>query len=124
MRILGNVLWLVFGGLFLSFLWAVSGVLCCCTIIAIPVGIQCFKFASFVIWPFGRDIAFSNGAGSFLLNIIWIVVFGWELGIVSCLLGILWCITIVGIPFGIQYFKFARVSFLPFGAQIIALHRE
>lgn len=124
MRILGNILWLVFGGLFLSFLWAVSGVLCCCTIIAIPVGIQCFKFASLIIWPFGRDVAFSNSAGSFLLNIIWILIFGWELGITSCLFGILWCVTIIGIPFGIQFFKFARVSLMPFGAQIIALHRE
>ena len=124
MRALGNILWLVFGGLFLSILWAVSGVLCCCTIIAIPVGIQCFKFASFVIWPFGRDIVFSNNTGSFLLNIIWILIFGWELSVASCLFGILWYITIVGIPFGLQFFKFARISLIPFGAQIIALHCE
>lgn len=57
----------------------IIGVICCCTIIAIPIGVQCFKFASFVFWPFGRDVVFSNGVGNFLLNVIWILMFGWEL---------------------------------------------
>lgn len=118
MRTLGNILWFIFGGLILSILWGVAGLLCCCTIIAIPVGIQCFKFASFVLWPFGRDVVFSNGVGSFLLNLLWLLIFGWELALASCILGLLWCVTIVGIPFGIQFFKFTRLALLPFGAEI------
>lgn len=119
MRTLGNVLWFIFGGLFLSLIWGVIGAFCCCTIIAIPIGIQCFKFASFVFWPFGRDVVFSNGVGNFLLNVIWILMFGWELALTSCFFGLLWCSIIVGIPFGLQYFKFARIALMPFGTQIV-----
>lgn len=119
MRTFGNVLWLIFGGLLLSLLWGVAGIICCCTIIAIPVGMQCFKFASFVFWPFGRDVVFSNRIGSFLLNVIWILFFGWELAIISCLFGIMWCITLIGIPFGLQFFKFARIALMPFGSHIV-----
>lgn len=101
-------------------LWGIVGVICCCTIIAIPVGIQCFKFASFVFWPFGRDVVFSDSVRSFLLNVIWIIIFGWELSVASCLIGLLWCITIVGIPFGTQFLKFAKIALMPFGTQIVA----
>jgi len=119
LRFVGNLLWVLFGGGILAILWAVVGFLSCCTLIGIPVGIQCFKFASLVLWPFGRDIVFSNHTGSFLLNIIWILVFGWELALASFALGVLWCITIVGIPFGLQLFKFAKIALLPFGTQIV-----
>ena len=119
MRTFGNVLWFIFGGLLLSLMWGIIGVICCCTIIAIPIGVQCFKFASFVFWPFGRDVVFSNGVGNILLNVIWILIFGWELALTSCFFGLLWCITIVGIPFGLQHFKFARIALMPFGSQIV-----
>lgn len=119
MRTFGNILWFIFGGLLLSLMWGIIGVVCCCTIVAIPIGVQCFKFASFVFLPFGRDVTFSNGIGNFLLNIIWILIFGWELTLASCLLGLLWCFTIAGIPFGLQYFKFARIALMPFGSQIV-----
>lgn len=119
MRTLGNILWFIFGGLILSLLWGMVGLICCCTIIAIPAGIQCFKFASFVFWPFGRDVVFSNNMGNFLLNILWILIFGWELAVTSCILGLLWCITIIGIPLGLQFFKFAKIALLPFGAQVV-----
>ena len=119
MRILGNFLWCCFGGGVIAILWALAGLLCCCTIIGIPMGVQCFKFASFIIWPFGRNVVYSGHTVSFLANIIWIMVFGWELAAFSLLLGIIWCITIVGIPFGQQCFKFAKLALMPFGAQII-----
>jgi len=118
MKVVGNILWLLFGGLLLAVLWALAGIICCCTIIAIPAGVQCFKIASFVLWPFGRDVIFSNNIGSFLLNVVWILAFGWELAISSCGLGILWCITLIGIPFGLQFFKFAKIALLPFGAHV------
>ena len=119
MRTIGNILWFAFGGLLLALMWGIIGVVCCCTIIAIPIGVQCFKFASFVFWPFGRDVVFSNGVGNFLLNVIWILIFGWELALTSCFLGLLWCITIVGIPFGLQHFKLARIALMPFGSHMV-----
>lgn len=70
------------------------------------------------LWPFGRDVLYSNSSFSFLLNVIWILLFGWELAIASCIIGLIWCITIIGIPFGLQCFKFARLAMFPFGAQI------
>lgn len=118
MRALGNILWFIFGGGILALLWFLAGLLCCCTIIGIPIGVQCFKFSSLMIWPFGRDVIFSNGTGSFLMNVIWILLFGWELAVTSCIIGLIWGITIVGIPFGTQCFKFARLAIMPFGAQI------
>lgn len=119
MRMLGNILWVFFGGLILAILWILVGLICLITVIGIPFGIQCFKFASFVLWPFGKEIVYSNRTGSFLLNILWIVLFGWEITFISLSIGVLLCMTIIGIPFGIQCFKFAKLSFIPFGAEIV-----
>lgn len=118
MRLIGNILWVLFGGLILSVLWAIIGLIWCCTLIGIPIGVQCFKCASLVLWPFGRNVIFSNSMFNFLLNIIWIALFGWELATISCVVGMLWCITVVGIPFGTQCFKFAHLALTPFGARI------
>lgn len=119
MKTLGNIIWVLFGGVILAVAWLICALLCFCTIIGIPVGIQCLKFASFVLWPFGRSIQISSSGGHFILNIIWIFFFGWELAILSLVIGLIWCITIIGIPFGIQSIKFAQLAFLPFGAEII-----
>ena len=119
MKTLGNILWCFFGGFFLSCLWIIAGILCCCTIIAIPCGIQCFKFASFIFWPFGRTVVFSNQMTNFLLNVLWIVFWGWELSLASIFIGLFWCVTIIGMPFGTQCFKFARLALMPFGAQVV-----
>ena len=119
MRVIGNLLWCIFGGGFLAFLWGAVGLICCCTIVGIPMGLQCFKFASFMIWPFGRDIYYSNHVTDFVWNILWIMIFGWELAFLAFVIGLIWCVTIVGIPFGTQCFKFARLALMPFGAQII-----
>ena len=121
MRVFGNILWVFCGGALLSVMWGIVGILCFCTIIAIPIGIQCFKFASLVLWPFGRNITYSNQTSSFLLNILWILLFGWELTIASLIISAIWCLTIVGIPFGMQTLKFARLALSPFGAEIIKL---
>ena len=117
LSVFGNILWVFCGGALLSVMWGIVGILCCCTVIAIPIGIQCFKFASLVLWPFGRNTTYSNQTGSFLLNILWILLFGCELAIALLIVGAIWCLTIVGIPFGIQTFKFARLALLPFGAE-------
>ena len=118
MRFLGNVLWFIFGGFLLALMWAMAGVLCCITIIGIPVGLQCFKFAEFVLHPFGRHIEYTSSVGKVLVNILWIFIFGWELAVASVAIGLCWCVTIVGIPFGIQFIKFAGLALMPFGAEI------
>ena len=119
MRFLGNLLWLVLGGVILAIVWAIIGLVLCVTIVGIPFGLQCLKIAGFVLWPFGREIIL-GGFGFFgaLGNIIWFVVCGIELAIAHLLCGLLLCITIVGIPFGIQHFKLSRLAIMPFGAQI------
>ena len=81
--------------------------------------LQCFKFATLAFWPFGKEIVYGNGMFSFLVNLIWIVFFGWEMALGNLIVGCIWCITIVGIPFGKQFFKMARLSFMPFGASVI-----
>jgi uncharacterized membrane protein YccF (DUF307 family) len=119
MNIIGNIIWLIFGGIIAFILWSLAGVLFCVTVIGIPFGVQCFKIALFVLWPFGKEIELGHfGAGGLLLNIIWVIFFGWEFAIVHLLLGAILCITVIGIPFGIQHFKFAKLGFIPFGAKI------
>lgn len=118
MKWIGNIFWLIFGGLVLGILWGLAGLLLCVTIIGIPFGIQCFKIASFVFTPFGRQVEDFGGPGSCLLNLLWILFFGWELALSSLAIGLVYCITIVGIPLGVQSFKLARLAIWPFGASI------
>ena len=119
MSCLGNIIWFIFGGLILGLSWAVVGVIWCITIVGIPIGTQCFKFASLAFWPFGKQVFYSGGAGSLLLNILWMVFGGLELAAESALIGLLLCVTIIGIPFGRQCFKIAKLALMPFGASII-----
>lgn len=119
MRFLGNILWFLFRGLLGGLSWIFAGCIWCITIVGIPVGMQCFKFATLAFWPFGKDVVYGNGVFSFLINLIWIVFFGWEMALGNLIVGLLWCITIVGIPFGRQFFKLARLSLMPFGASVV-----
>ena len=119
MNTLGNILWFIFGGLFSGILWLLAGLIWCITIIGIPIGLQCFKFASLSMWPFGKEIVYGSGMFSLLVNVIWIVFFGLEMAVANLIIGCLWCITIIGIPFGKQFFKLAQLSLMPFGAQIV-----
>jgi uncharacterized membrane protein YccF (DUF307 family) len=119
MNIIGNIIWLLFGGIVASIVWALAGTILCITIIGIPFGLQCFKISGFVLWPFGKSIEVGDfGAGGLIFNIIWLIVFGWEFAITHLIIGAIFCITIVGIPFGIQHFKFAKLGLIPFGAKI------
>ena len=119
MRFLGNVLWFIFGGLMSALLWVIAGGIWCITIVGIPWGIQCFKFATLSLWPFGKEVVYGGGAVSFLVNVIWVIFFGIWMALSHLLIGCLWCITIVGIPFGLQFFKLAKLSLAPFGAEIV-----
>ena len=119
MNILLNIIWFIFGGLIGAISWIVAGLLCFITIIGIPLGIQCFKFAELSIAPFGKDINYGGGAPSLIANIFWLIFIGIPMAIGNLIIGCLWCITIIGIPFGLQCFKFAKLSLMPFGAEII-----
>lgn len=119
MNFIGNIIWLIFGGILGAILWTLAGLILCITIIGIPFGIQCFKIALFVLWPFGRQIELGGfGVGGLLLNIIWIIFLGWELAVTHLVIGLIFCLTIIGIPFGLQHFKFAQLGLMPFGAEI------
>lgn len=119
MRTIGNILWFLFGGLIGGLSWVFAGCVWCITIVGIPVGLQCFKFASLAFWPFGKRYCvwkryvFIPGQSDMAS------VFGWEMALGNLIFGLLWCITIVGIPFGKQFFKMAKLSLMPFGASIV-----
>ena len=119
MKTLGNIIWFVLGG-FLSFiLWMIPGILLCVTIIGIPFGVQCIKIASYVALPFKKEVTIGKiGVGRLLGDIIWILVFGWEFALMHIIIGVLFSITIIGIPFGKQHFKFAQLSIVPFNSKV------
>ena len=117
-----NILWVILVGWELCLMWFISGIFLCITIIGIPFGLQAFKISCFIIWPFGRDISYSNSEMTCLQicgNILWILIGGLWIAIGECIAGIIFCCTIIGIPFGLQLFKFAKLAFLPFGAEIV-----
>ena len=84
MSTIGNILWFLFGGLIGGLAWVLAGCLWCITIIGIPVGLQCFKFASLAFFPFGKEVVYGGGGFSFLVNLIWIIFFGLEMAIGYC----------------------------------------
>lgn len=118
MRTLGNILWLVLGGLEIAFAWAIVGLVLCITIIGIPLGVQAFKMAGLTLTPFGRSVEYGGGAGSALANVLWVVLVGWWMALGYVAAGVINCITIIGIPFGMQSFKMAKLALFPFGAQV------
>lgn len=123
MRLIGNIIWLVFGGFLSALGWILAGCLWCITIVGIPVGKQCFKLSSISLNPFGKEIEYDDMSDvSFLLNVLWIIFSGIELAIANLILGVVLCITIIGIPFGKQYFKLAKLSLAPFGARVVREH--
>ena len=118
MGCLGNFLWFAFGGALSGLSWCLAGCLWCITIVGIPVGTQCFKLAGLSFFPFGKEIRYGGGTVSFLLNILWLLFSGLALAIEHAVLGALLCVTIIGIPFGLQHFKLAQLALMPFGAEV------
>ena len=118
MRTLGNILWFIFGGLPLGLGWVLVGLLWCITIIGIPVGKQCFKLAGLAFFPFKKEVEYGGGAPSLVLNVLWIIFGGLVLALEALIIGVIFCITIVGIPFGMQCFKLAKLALMPFGAEV------
>lgn len=120
MSLLGNVIWFVFGGLLMGLGYLFMGLLYCLTIIGMPLGFQLIKIGVFAMLPFGREPVFSSSMGclNLVLNIIWIFFGGIELAVGHLLLGAIFCLTIIGIPFGMQHFKLAKIALLPFGQSV------
>ena len=118
MTVLLNIMWFVFGG-FISFLsWSFIGILWSITIIGIHIGKQCFKFARLSAAPFGKDVEFGGRGGSFIINLLWMIFGGVALAIEEVVVGGALCLTIIGIPFGLQHFKLAKLALMPIGARI------
>lgn len=121
MKFLGNVLWLLLGGLLVAAYYFIFGLLLCITVIGIPFGFQLIKMAGFALWPFGRDVhsdVNDGGCLSIIMNVLWILLGGIEVAMIHVTFGLICCITIVGIPFGMQHFKMAILAFVPFGKVI------
>ena len=121
MKFLGNILWFVLGGFIISLYYFLVGLLFCLTIIGIPFGLQLIKLAGFALWPFGHDIQSDTNDGgclSIVMNVIWILVGGVEIAMIHLTFGAFLCITIIGIPFGLQHFKMALLALIPFGKKI------
>ena len=119
MGCLGNLLWFIFGGFIMGMSWFIAGIVWCITIVGIPIGLQCFKFASLSFFPFGKEVVYGGGAESVLLNILWIIFSGLPLAIEAVVIGVIFSITIVGIPFGLQCFKIAKLALMPFGSSVV-----
>lgn len=122
MKLLGNIIWFIFGGFFGALSWFLAGCLWSITIIGIPIGMQCFKIAGLSLWPFGKEIVYSTSGMSVIVNIIWLIVSGLPLALGHMISGILLCITIIGIPFGKQSFKLAQLALMPFGARVVSVN--
>jgi Predicted membrane protein len=121
MKFIGNICWLLFGGLIIALIYYIVGLLMCVTIIGIPFGIQLFKFGTYALWPFGHELVDAPGEPgcvSAVMDLVWILLGWWEIAILHLLCGVLFCITIIGIPFGLQHFKMVLPTIFPFGKQI------
>lgn len=123
MKTLANLLWFALHGLWAFLSYVLAGALFCLTIIGIPFGLASFRLASFVIWPFGRTVIHSptRGLASGLGNGLWFVFAGLWIAIVHVFGGLLLCLTVIGIPFGIQAFKMAGLAIAPLGRQVVRM---
>jgi uncharacterized membrane protein YccF (DUF307 family) len=121
LRFVLNVIWLVFGGIWLALAYAVAGLVCFILIITIPWGVASFRIANYVLWPFGRTVVSkpTAGVGSLLGNIIWFLVAGIWLVIAHIVTAIAQALTIIGIPLAIANLKVIPVTLMPLGKQIV-----
>ena len=123
MRLLLNVIWLVFAGLWMAICYAAAGIIAFVFVVTIPFGIASFRMANYALWPFGRTVVRRSdaGAASVLGNVLWVVLFGLWLALGHAVTGILLCITIVGLPLGAASFKMIPIALLPLGREIVRI---
>jgi uncharacterized membrane protein YccF (DUF307 family) len=123
-RLILNVIWLVLAGIWLAIGYVIAAVLLAITIIGIPFAVQSFKLAVYALWPFGRALARTNARHTGLRvvgNILWFVLAGWWLALEHVIVGVLLCITIIGIPLGVGSFKMAGAALAPFGREVVKI---
>jgi uncharacterized membrane protein YccF (DUF307 family) len=120
MRLILNLLWAIFGGgLLLALEYFLAGVVCCITVVGIPFGVQCFKIAGLALFPFGKDFSGTkSGAGSFLLNLLWVVFAGIWIFLSHVVLAVSLAVTLIGIPFAVQHVKLGLLALAPFGVKV------
>lgn len=120
MNFIGNIVWLIFGGLLSGLGYIVGGFLLCMTIIGIPFGIQAIKLGIATLTPFGKNLDTSKNTGALkiIFDILWLVLFGWEIAISHLVFGGILFLTIVGIPFAYQHFKLILVALFPFSYKL------
>lgn len=122
MKTLGNIIWVLFGGIFIAIEYVLGSLALMITIIGIPFGLQSLKLAEVALWPFGKKVKHresASGCLSLLMNVIWIFVGGFPIVLTHLLFGLLFYITIIGIPFGNQHFKLMKLALTPFGKEIV-----
>ena len=129
MVLIGNIIWFVFGGLIMGLAWWLAGILCFISIIGIPWGKACFVIGQFIFWPFGKEAVtrkhksgkddIGTGTLGLIGTVFWLMFIGIWLAIGHIVAGILCCITIIGIPFGIQHFKLIPISLMPIGMTVV-----
>jgi uncharacterized membrane protein YccF (DUF307 family) len=122
MNFIGNLIWLIFGGIIIAIEYFIGSIILMITIVGIPFGIQTLKMASLALWPFGRDTRVDTRASGclyILMNVLWLLTGGLCIAITHLLFGVILCITIIGIPFGLQHFKLTAIALSPFGRDIV-----
>ncbi|MDB2437472.1 YccF domain-containing protein [Hellea sp.] len=130
MRLIGNILWIIFGGWLTALLWLLAALLMAISIIGLPWARSCVMIARFSFLPFGYRLVnrealtgrgdIGTGSLGLLGNIIWVIFAGWYLALSHLILGALWCVTIIGIPFGVAHFRLMKASFMPIGKSVIS----
>ena len=121
MTTLGNILWFILCGFWMAILYGIAGLLGLILIVTIPLGIQAFKLAGYVLWPFGRSVVTQPGASpvwTVIGNVVWVLLMGWWLALAHVIAALLFFVTIIGIPFGVASLKLARLALIPFGFEV------
>ena len=123
MRLILNVIWLIFGGLWLALGYFLAGILCFILIVTIPFGIAAFRVGVYALWPFGKTVVDkpTAGVGSLIGNVIWLVLAGWWLAIGHLVTAVLLAVTIIGIPFAWAHLKLAGIALWPIGKVIVPI---
>ncbi len=123
MKAVGNVIWLLFGGVFVAVEYLIASIGLMLTIVGIPFGLQSLKLVQVALWPFGKSLVpgpAASGCLSLLMNVIWFFLGGLPIALTHLFFGLLLCITIVGIPFAKQHFKLMKLAFAPFGKRVVS----
>ena len=122
MNFIGNIIWLFFGGFLAALGYLFGGLILCATLVGIPWGLQCFKIAGLVLWPFGKKVVSSGrGAGclSTFCNLVWLLSGGFYTAFIHLVFAAILFMTIIGIPFARQHLKLMELSLMPFGKTVV-----